>query len=220
VTPKLSARPSAAEWSRPPLTRKQRQILDYIEGYVDSHRGVSPSYEEIAEGLSYSSLATVHEHITNLVDKGYLTRDHNKARSIQFVRASSGSGVMDLELCGTVAAGRPLDTWPEQHWETVSVPADMVGRGEHYVLRVQGESMIDALIGNGDYIVVSSRHTAENGETAVALIDDEAATVKKVYREPGGRVRLQPANPAMEPMYYPAERVQIQGVVVGVIRKF
>ncbi|HEX6748476.1 MAG TPA: transcriptional repressor LexA [Longimicrobium sp.] len=201
------------------LTKKQRQILDYVESFVDSY-GYSPSYEEIANAFNYSSLATVHEHLTNLEQKGFLRKNYNKSRSLEVVRTDPNSLAVELELWGTVAAGLPLDTFSEQERETVAVPHDMVRRGNNYVLRVKGESMIDEQIRDGDYIIVNSRQTAENGEMVVALIDGEAATVKKFYREGAGRVRLQPANPTMQAMFYPAERVMIQGIVVGVIRKY
>jgi repressor LexA len=198
------------------LTKKQRQILDYVESFVDSY-GYSPSYEEIATAFNYSSLATVHEHLTNLESKGFLRKNYNKSRSLEVVRTDPNSLALEIPLLGTVAAGLPLEVFHEQ--ETVAVPHDMVRRGNNYVLRVKGESMIDEQIRDGDYIIVNARQTAENGEMVVALIDGEAATVKKFYRE-GPRIRLQPANPTMQPMYYPAERVQVQGIVVGVIRKY
>lgn len=199
------------------LTKKQRQILDYVESFVDSY-GYSPSYEEIAQAFGYSSLATVHEHLTNLEQKGFLRKNYNKSRSLEVVRADPNTIALELPLLGTVAAGLPLEAVVDQ--ETIAVPHDMVRRGNNYVLRVKGESMIDEQIRDGDYIIVNSRQTAENGEMVVALVDGESATVKKFYREAGGRVRLQPANPTMSPMIYPAERVQVQGIVVGVIRKY
>jgi repressor LexA len=199
------------------LTKKQRQILDYVESFVDGY-GYSPSYEEIAQAFNYSSLATVHEHLTNLEQKGFLRKNYNKSRSLEVVRADLHAPALELPLLGTVAAGLPLEAVTEQ--ETITVPHDMVRRGNNYVLRVKGESMIDEQIRDGDYIIVNSRQTADNGEMVVALVDGDSATVKKFYKEAGGQVRLQPANPTMLPMYYPAERVQIQGIVVGVIRKY
>jgi repressor LexA len=199
------------------LTKKQRQILDYVESFVDGY-GYSPSYEEIAQAFNYSSLATVHEHLTNLEQKGFLRKNYNKSRSLEVVRADLHAPALELPLLGTVAAGLPLEAVTEQ--ETITVPHDMVRRGNNYVLRVKGESMIHEQIRDGDYIIVNSRQTADNGEMVVALVDGDSATVKKFYKEAGGQVRLQPANPTMLPMYYPAERVQIQGIVVGVIRKY
>ncbi|HLL84397.1 MAG TPA: transcriptional repressor LexA [Longimicrobium sp.] len=204
------------------LTKKQRQILDYVESFVETN-GYSPSYEEIAEHFRYSSLATVHEHLTNLEQKGFLRKNYNKSRSLEVVRADLHAPAIELPLMGTVAAGLPLEV-TDGLQETVTVPHDMVRRGNNYVLRVKGDSMIDEQIRDGDYIIVNSRQTADNGEMVVALVSDGtmggSATVKKFYREKDGQVRLQPANPTMEPMYFPADAVQIQGIVVGVIRKY
>ncbi|HEX8212717.1 MAG TPA: transcriptional repressor LexA [Longimicrobium sp.] len=204
------------------LTKKQRQILDYVESFVETN-GYSPSYEEIAEHFQYSSLATVHEHLTNLEQKGFLRKNYNKSRSLEVVRADLHAPAIELPLMGTVAAGLPLEV-TDGLQETVTVPHDMVRRGNNYVLRVKGDSMIDEQIRDGDYIIVNSRQTADNGEMVVALVSDGtvggSATVKKFYREKDGKVRLQPANPTMEPMYFPADAVQIQGIVVGVIRKY
>jgi repressor LexA len=199
------------------LTKKQRQILDYVDSFVESY-GYSPSYEEIASAFGYSSLATVHEHLSNLEQKGFLRKNYNKSRSLEVVRADLHAPAVELPLLGTVAAGLPLEAVQEE--ETITVPHDMVRRGNNYVLRVKGDSMIDEQIRDGDYIIVNSRQTAENGEMVVALVEGESATVKKLYAERDGRVRLQPANPTMRPMYFPAADVQIQGIVVGVIRKY
>jgi repressor LexA len=205
------------------LTKKQRQILDYVESFVDSN-GYSPSYEEIADHFGYNSLATVHEHLTNLEQKGFLRKNYNKSRSLEIVRADLHAPALELPLKGEVAAGLPIEAVPDGMEETVTVPHDMVRRGENYVLRVRGNSMIEEQIRDGDYIIVNSRQTAENGEMVVALVADGtvggSATVKKFYREPGNRIRLQPANETMQPMYFPADAVAIQGIVVGVIRKY
>lgn len=205
------------------LTKKQRQILDYVESFVESN-GYSPSYEEIADHFGYNSLATVHEHLTNLEQKGFLRKNYNKSRSLEVVRADLHAPALELPLRGEVAAGLPIEAVPDGMDETVTVPHDMVRRGENYVLRVRGNSMIEEQIRDGDYIIVNSRQTAENGEMVVALVADGtvggSATVKKFYREPGNRIRLQPANETMQPMYFPADAVAIQGIVVGVIRKY
>lgn len=202
-----------------PLTRRQKQILDYIGDYI-ADRGYAPSFEEIAEHFGYSSLATVHEHLSNLERKGYIRKTYNESRSIELVEKGNGSAAMvELPLLGTVAAGLPIEA--VQDTETLSVPPDMVRRNrENYVLRVQGNSMIDESIRDGDYIVVSSQDTADDGQMVVALVRGDSATVKKLYRERGGRIRLQPANPTMEPIIEDSRDVQIQGVVVGVIRKY
>jgi repressor LexA len=205
------------------LTKKQRQILDYVDSFVDTN-GYSPSYEEIAEHFGYNSLATVHEHLTNLEQKGFLRKNYNKSRSLEVVRADLHAPALELPLLGQVAAGLPIEAVEDVN-ETVTVPHDMVRRGDNYVLRVRGDSMIDEQIRDGDYIIVNSRNTADNGEMVVALVNDGttasgSATVKKFYREAAGRIRLQPANEMMQPMYFPADSVQIQGIVVGVIRKY
>ncbi|CAN5683443.1 MAG: transcriptional repressor LexA [Gemmatimonadota bacterium] len=199
-----------------PLTKRQREILDYVESFIDTS-GYSPSFEEIADHFNYSSLATVHEHLSNLEAKGLLRKNYNRSRSLEVVR-SEGALALELPLLGTVAAGLPIEAIEEQ--ETISVPHDMLRSGNNYVLRVKGNSMVDEQIRDGDYIVVNSRQTAENGEMVVALINGESATVKKFFRERQGRIRLQPANPTMKPMIYDASEVQIQGIVIAVIRKY
>lgn len=199
-----------------PLTKRQRQILDYVDSFIDSY-GYSPSFEEIAKFFGYSSLATVHEHLSNLEQKGFLRKNYNKSRSLELVRAE-GTLAVELPLLGSVAAGLPIETIEEQ--ESIAVPHDMLRAGSNYVLRVKGNSMVDEQIRDGDYIIVNSRQTAENGEMVVALVGGDSATVKKLFRERDGRIRLQPANPTMQPMYYDESEVQIQGIVIAVIRKY
>jgi repressor LexA len=198
------------------LTKRQREILDYVESFLENY-GYSPSFEEIASFFGYSSLATVHEHLSNLERKGFLRKNYNKSRSLELVPAE-GTLAVDLPLLGNVAAGLPIEAIQEQ--ETISVPHDMLRSGNNYVLRVRGDSMVDEQIRDGDFIVVNSRQTADNGEMVVALINGDSATVKKFYRERGGRIRLQPANETMQPMYFDEAEVRIQGVVVAVIRKY
>ncbi|MGD2071237.1 MAG: transcriptional repressor LexA [Gemmatimonadota bacterium] len=202
-----------------PLTKRQKEILDHIEAFIDQ-QGYAPSFEEIAAHFGYSSLATVHEHLSNLERKGYIRKSYNESRSIELVHPEgNGASGVELPLMGTVAAGLPIEAVQDQ--ETLAVPPDMVKRGrENYVLRVQGSSMIDEQIRDGDYIVVNARDTADDGQMVVALVGGDSATVKKLYREPGGKVRLQPANQSMAPIIEDAENVQVQGVVVGVIRKY
>jgi repressor LexA len=201
-----------------PLTKRQKEILDFLEEFLAEH-GYPPSFEEIARNFGYTSLATVHEHLENLRHKGYIRKSYNASRSIELVPSSRASGALDLPLLGQVAAGVPIEAVADQ--ETVAVPEDMVTRGgEHYVLRVRGDSMIDEQIRDGDFVIVNSRNAAQNGEVVVALVEGDSATVKKFYREGDGRVRLQPANPSMPPMYFPAVDVAVQGIVVGVIRRY
>ena len=201
-----------------PLTKRQKQILDFVREFVEEN-GYSPSFEEIARHFEYSSLATVHEHLENLRQKGFIRKSYNESRSIELIPTGSRVSAVELPLMGAVAAGMPIEAIRDD--ETVAVPDDFLRRrGSHYVLRVSGDSMIDEQIRDGDYIVVNARPSAENGEMVVALVDGDTATVKKLYREPDGRIRLQPANPEMEPMYYSADRVLVQGIVVGVLRRY
>jgi repressor LexA len=201
-----------------PLTKRQKQILDYITGFIGEH-GYAPSFEEIAQAFGYSSLATVHEHLSNLERKGYIRKSYNESRSIEMVPEDGAASALELPLLGAVAAGLPIEAIENR--ESLAVPMDMVRPGkDNFVLRVEGDSMIDEQIRDGDYIVVSSQPTAQDGEVVVALVGGESATVKKLYREPGNRIRLQPANPAMEPMVLDALDVAVQGVVVGLIRRF
>jgi repressor LexA len=200
------------------LTRRQKEILDFIESFLDTH-GYSPSFEEIAAFFQYRSLATVHEHLSNLESKGYIRKSYNESRSIELARTEMRLAAVDLPLLGTVAAGQPIEAVEQK--EAISVPEDMVsGAAAHYVLRVRGDSMIEEQIRDGDYVIVRARDTAENGEMVIALVDGESATVKKFYRESGGLVRLQPANLDLNPLYFEAGRVTVQGIVVGVIRKY
>ena len=202
-----------------PLTKRQKEILDHIGAFIEE-RGYAPSFEEIAEHFGYSSLATVHEHLSNLERKGYIRKAYNESRSIELAHPGASSHpVVELPLLGSVAAGFPIEAVREH--ESLAVPPDMIPRGrDSYVLRVQGDSMIDEQIRDGDYIVVSAQDTAHDGQMVVALVGGDSATVKKLYREPGGKVRLQPANTTMQPLVEDARNVRVQGVVVGVIRKY
>ena len=198
------------------LTKRQKEILDYLKEFIGD-RGYAPSFEEICKAFGYTSLATVHEHLSNLERKGYIRRSYRESRSVEFPPEAEPSVV--LPLLGTVAAGLPIEAIEVE--ETLPVPAEMLRKGrDHYILRVEGESMIDEQIRDGDYIVINSRETANDGETVIALVGNEAATVKKLYREPGDRIRLQPANESMVPIFEDAHDVRVQGVVVGLIRKY
>jgi len=199
-----------------PLTKRQREILDYLGEFIQQH-GYAPSLEEIGRRFGLSSLATVHKHLTNLQDKGFIRRAWNRSRSVEIVPDRSGGRAVELPLLGLVAAGSPIEavTTPE----TISVPEDLVGKRETYVLRVRGDSMIDEQIRDGDFVIVEDRKLAENGEMVIALVRGSDVTLKKFYRE-NGHVRLQPANPAMRPMVVQADDVQVQGVVIAVMRKY
>ena len=198
------------------MTKRQKQILDYLRGFIDEH-GYAPSLDEIRAAFNYTSLATVHEHLSNLQRKGYIRRSYRESRSVEFPPEVEPS--VPLPLLGTVAAGMPIEAVEDD--ETLSIPGEMVRKGaDHYVLRVSGDSMIEEQIRDGDHIVVNSRQTANDGEMVIALVREECATVKKLYRGPGNRVRLQPANEKMAPIIEDAADVRVQGVVVGLIRQY
>ena len=199
-----------------PLTKRQREILDYLSEFITQH-GYAPSLEEVGRRFSLSSLATVHKHLTNLQQKGFIRRTWNRSRSVELVPTRTGGRAVELPLLGYVAAGAPIEAITTT--ETISVPEDLVGKRDTYVLRVRGDSMIDEQIRDGDYVVVEDRKTAENGEMVIALLRGSDVTLKKFYRD-NGRVRLQPANPAMQPLLVDSDQVQVQGVVVGVMRKY
>jgi repressor LexA len=199
------------------LTKRQREILTYLGEYSEGN-GYAPSFEEIAAKFNYNSLATVHEHLTNLERKGYIKRAYNESRGIEVLPSDVLPRATFLPLLGLVAAGMPIEAIETS--ETIGVPEDLVRRsGNHFVLRVRGNSMIDEQIRDGDFVIVNERPSADNGETVIALVDGNSATVKKFYRERDGRIRLQPANDQMAPIYVHENDVTIQGVVVGILRK-
>ena len=201
-----------------PLTKRQREILDYLNEFIQQH-GYAPSLEEIGRRFGLSSLATVHKHLTNLQEKGFIKRAWNREpvgrddpnpRREPRPRASAPR----------VRGGRRPHRGSGPSSETIAVPEDLVGKRDTYVLRVRGDSMIDEQIRNGDFVVVEDRKTAENGEMVIALLRGTDVTLKKFYRDPSGKIRLQPANAAMHPIFADPDQVQIQGVVVGVVRKY
>jgi repressor LexA len=201
-----------------PLTKRQREILTYLTAYSEQN-GFAPSFEEIARQFSYNSLATVHEHLTNLERKGYIKRHYNESRAIEIMPTEATPRAVELPLLGTVAAGMPIEALEDN--ETFTVPDAMIGRGgNHYVLRVRGNSMVDEQIRDGDFVVVNERQSADNGEMVIAMLNGNSATVKKFYRERDGRIRLQPANETMTPIYVHENDISIQGIVVGVLRRY
>ncbi len=201
-----------------PLTKRQKEVLSFLEAAIQQH-GYAPSFDEIADHFSFQSLATVHEHLTNLERKGYIRRSYNESRAIEVLPPRGISGASEIPLLGVVAAGMPIEA--VLHQETLAVPDGMLPpKGPNYALRVRGDSMVDEHISDGDYVVVHGRQSADNGEMVIALVNGSEATVKKFYREPGGWVRLQPANPSMIPLRFPENDILIQGVVVGVIRRY
>ena len=199
-----------------PLTRRQREILDYLAEFIE-HHGYSPSLEEIGRRFGLSSLATVHKHLGNLQEKGFIKRAWNRSRSVELVPTGAGGRAVEIPLQGYVAAGDPIEAVVSP--ETVAVPDDFLGARATYALRVRGRSMIDEQIRDGDLVIVEDRKTAENGEMVVALLDGSEVTLKTFHRE-RGRIRLQPANPALEPLVVDADRVQVQGVVIGLMRRY
>ena len=205
------------------LTKRQKEVLDFLVGFVNKH-GYSPSFEEIGKSLKLTSLATVHKHITTLERKGFVRRGYNRSRSIEVVQLPKPvrEQVMDrhtveLPMLGRIAAGHPLEAIEDR--ETFSLGQFTRGQN-NYVLRVKGNSMIEDHIMDGDFIVVEQTQVANPGEVVVALVDGDEATLKRFYREPGGKIRLQPANSEMQPIVLSAGQVKIQGRVVGVMRKY
>jgi repressor LexA len=199
-----------------PLTKRQREILDYLNEFIQQH-GYAPSLEEIGQRFNLSSLATVHKHLTNLQEKGFIRRAWNRSRSVELVPTRMGVRALELPLLGYVAAGAPIEAISGT--ETIPVPEALAGKRDSYVLRVKGDSMIDEQIRDGDYVIVEDRKAADNGEMVIALLGGADVTLKKFYRE-NGRVRLQPANASMQPILVDPDQVQVQGVVVGVMRKY
>jgi repressor LexA len=201
------------------LTKRQREILDYVHLFIREN-GYSPSLEEIGRHFGLSSVATVHKHVQHLVQKGHLKKAWNRSRSVEPVEPDAGAGGTGLEipLLGTVAAGDPIAAIEVQ--ERIQVPGSLARRGAPlFALRVKGDSMIDEHIRDGDTVVVESRQEARDGETVVALLRGEEATLKKLYRN-GRTVRLVPANPTLEPIVVPAEDVAVRGVVRGLLRRY
>ena len=199
------------------LTKRQKQMVDYLQHYIEEH-GYAPTLAEIGQYFGLSSLATVHKHLHNLEAKGFIRRMHNHSRALEIESANGNhAGVRKLALVGQVAAGIPIEAVEGR--DSIAVPDEFVRRDNTFCLLVKGESMVDEGIRDGDYIIVEGRDGANAGETVVALIGDEA-TVKKYYPAEDGRVRLQPANPTMEPIYVNADDVRIRGVVVGLMRHY
>jgi len=199
------------------LTKRQKEILDFITYYLRDNE-YSPSYMEIADHFGISSPATVHQHVKALEDKGYLKSEKHQKRALEPVILSSyrDSFSIDLPLVGLITAGEPIEAIEER--ETMAIPSDFVPNvGNSYILKVKGQSMIDEGIWDGDYVIIERNHSPKNGDVVVALLDNAYATLKKFYREKD-RIRLQPANSSMKPIY--SKDPLIQGIVRAVIRKF
>jgi repressor LexA len=203
------------------ITKRQRQVYDFIYGFVQEN-GYSPSFEEICHGMGLSSQATVHKHISNLEKKGLLKRDYNRSRSIDVLpirglfRRQPKPSEITLPLLGRIAAGQPIEA--VENPETLSL-GDITRSKDVFVLQVKGESMRDEHIVDGDYVLVEKTESARDGEIVVALVENNDATLKRLFRE-GTNIRLQPSNSAMKPIIVPAKSVQVQGRVIGVLRKY
>jgi len=202
-----------------PVTPKQKRIFDFIRGYIDSNEE-APTIAEIGRKFQMRSSASVHAVLTALEREGLIKRIPNVSRGIKIVQKESNGGEDDNEISilGIVAAGRPIEAILSD--DTISIPKDMQGHGRTFALRVRGESMIEENIQDGDIIIVSSQKTAENGQMVIALIDGNYATVKRFYRE-SDFIRLEAANPQFKSIFIKTpQRIEIQGVVKGLIRKF
>ena len=195
------------------LTKRQREIYEHLKDHIHS-RGYAPSIAEICKQFDLRSPATVHKHLSHLKEKGLIRKQQNLSRAIEVVPESSNA--FSYTLLGEIAAGKPLETLDQR--EVIDLFPDGEDK-DVFVLRVKGSSMIEDHIQNGDYVIVEKRNTAENGETVVALIDNDRTTLKRFYRE-NGQIRLQPAHPDMKPIFVREGDFSIQGVVISVLRKF
>ena len=204
------------------LTKRQKQVLDFIAGFVDEN-GYCPSFEEIARGLDLASLATVHKHISVLEEKSYLRRGYNQSRSLELTtkyvqeQRRPRAPVTEIPLVGRIAAGQPMEAVEQR--ETLQF-TDFTGNGDTYALEVRGNSMIDDHICDGDMILLEKVKQARDGDIVVALVAGSDATLKRFYREAGDMVRLQPANATIKPIFVPARDVEIQGRLLAVLRKY
>ncbi|MFA6272026.1 MAG: transcriptional repressor LexA [Patescibacteria group bacterium] len=197
------------------ITKKQKEILDYITEFI-SVNGYSPSYREMADYFGLSSPATIFEHIKGLEDKGFIKAEERKARSIKiFKEKKKEIPALELPLVGLIAAGEPIEAIEER--ETISIPVGLVDSINSFVLKVKGESMIGEGIFDGDYVVCERNYYPKNGDVVVALLNNEYATLKKYFREKT-RIRLQPANPNMKPIF--SKNPVIQGIVKAIFRKY
>jgi repressor LexA len=205
------------------LTRRQKEVMDFLSGFIQKH-GYSPSYDEIATGLQLASLATVHKHIQALEGKQYLRRSYNHSRSLEIgdrylaEEKARRLPVHDsIPLMGRIAAGSPVEAIPNP--ETLHF-SDFVGNESTFALQVRGDSMIEDHICSGDFVLVEKTDSVKNGDIVVALVDGSEATLKRYYADSDGRIRLQPANAAMAPIFIEPSNLQIQGRVLAVMRKY
>jgi repressor LexA len=208
------------------LTKRQKEFLDFLAGFLEKHH-YGPSYEEIATGLHLASLATVHKHILALESKQYIKRGFNQSRSLQIEqkyydeqrrhRQASTPALLGVPLMGRIAAGVPVESFAGD--DTLNF-GDFAGDPDTFALQVRGESMIEDHICDGDYVLVAKTSQAREGDIVVALVNNEETTLKRFYWEPGDKVRLQPANASMAPIFVPRESLSIQGKVLAVLRKY
>jgi repressor LexA len=205
------------------LTRRQKEVMDFLSSFIQKH-GYSPSYDEIATGLSLASLATVHKHIQALEAKQYLRRSYNHSRSLEIgerylteEKARRTPAMESVPLMGRIAAGSPVEAIPDP--ETLHF-SDFVGNESTFALQVRGDSMIEDHICSGDFVLVEKTDSVRDGDIVVALVDGSEATLKRYYADSDGRVRLQPANASMAPIYVDPSSLQIQGRVLAVMRKY
>ena len=196
------------------LTKRQKEIYEYLKEHIQS-MGYAPSIMEICAKFNLSSPATVHKHLSHIEEKGLIRREQNMSRAIELVEETPAA-LPEFPLLGHIMAGKPIEVIEAR--EMMSLMPDPSGK-DIFVLKVKGQSMIDDHIQDGDYVIVERRDRAENGETVVALLDNESATLKRFYREQD-HIRLQPANADMEPIIVKEGDFKIQGVVIGVLRKF
>jgi repressor LexA len=196
------------------LTKRQRQIYDYIRSFIEEN-GYSPSLEEIGRAFGLSSVATVHKHVTNLVRKGLLRRTWNQNRSIDIVREDSAPRAVEVPILGRIVGGRPVESGDLP--ERLAIPSWMVGQGRTYVLRADGEAMVGEQIRDGDYVVIEERRGGHNGALAIVLVAGEEPALKRYNMGPEG-VRLEGSGEGAVPAHYRAERVEVRGVVRGVLR--
>jgi len=202
----------------PSVTKQDQQraerILDYIRDRI-AERGYPPTVREIAEAVGLASTSAVHHHLLKLEREGKLQKDATRSRALS-IPGSAGGRVVRAPIVGEIAAGEPIYAYEDKS-ETLSIPGELAAKGrDTFVLRVRGKSMIEDHIDDGDYVVVQSQNTARDGDIVVALVEDSRATLKRFFREKD-RIRLQPANGQMQPIY--ARDIQIQGKVIGVIRR-
>ncbi len=198
------------------LTERQKEIVDFIRRYRE-RRGISPTQREICEEFGYSSFGTLQKHIRLLLEKGVLARDWNKRRSLVVAGEEDRPHAAEIPLYGRIAAGRPIEVVADD--ENVTVPEVLLRKGDNFVLRVSGQSMIEDGIQDGDFIVVNRREKVSSGEMVVALVGGEA-TLKRFFREADGRIRLQPANERMSPLFFREDEVDVQGIVIGLMRRY